>query len=143
VLFAQLRLLEMLAWTTYATLTYHFSFCFSDLHISKVPAAVSAIKSCGNGGTIIFSAGKTYAIRSTLDITGCVNCQIQIEGTLKLSDDTNFWNGKRAVVFINGVSRATITTVTGSGVVDGNGVPYWEGMISSKIFLNPTFKIYF
>jgi len=96
----------------------------------QVPAAVSAIKLCGNGGIIVFSAGKTYAIRSTLDITGCINCEIQIEGTLKLSDDTDFWNGKRAIIYINGISGATLTTTTGAGIVDGNGVPYWQGMLA-------------
>ncbi|KIJ40021.1 glycoside hydrolase family 28 protein [Sphaerobolus stellatus SS14] len=103
-----------------------------------VPAVVSAIKSCGNGGVIIFSAGKTYAIGSTLDITGCVNCQIQIEGTLKLSNDTGYWEGKRTVVYINGISGATITTTSGAGVFDGNGLPYWQVFNANSSYARPT-----
>jgi galacturan 1,4-alpha-galacturonidase len=39
--------------------------------VDDVPAIEAAFKSCGNGGIIVIPAGKTYAIRSTLDFTGC------------------------------------------------------------------------
>ncbi|KAK7062761.1 hypothetical protein VNI00_000250 [Paramarasmius palmivorus] len=91
-----------------------------------VPAIETAIKSCGSGGIIVLSAGKTYMIRSTLDFTGCAGCEIQIEGTLKLSDDTNFWNGVRAAILLTNVKGATIHSKTGTGVVDGNGL--WRSL---------------
>lgn len=69
-----------------------------------VPAIEAAFKSCGNGGIIIIPAGKTYAIRSTVDFTGCVNCDFQIEGTLKMSEDLTFWNGKQATFLISGIT---------------------------------------
>lgn len=95
--------------------------------VDDVPAIQAAIKSCGDGGVIVIPAGYTYQIRTTLDFTGCINCEVQIEGTLKLSSDTAFWNGVRAVMLLSNVKGATIHSKTGSGVVDGNGVPFWLG----------------
>jgi galacturan 1,4-alpha-galacturonidase len=90
-----------------------------------VPAIEAAIRSCGNGGIIVLSSGVTYQLRSTLNLTGCTGCEIQIEGTLKMSDDLDFWQGLRAAILIDGIKGATITTKTGHGIVDGNGVPFW------------------
>lgn len=98
--------------------------------VDDVPAIEAALKSCGNGGIIVLTAGKTYMIRSTLDFTGCVGCEVQIEGTLKLSDDTNFWNGVRAAILLTSVNGATIHSKTGTGLVDGNGVPFWTSKCS-------------
>lgn len=42
-----------------------------DAGTDDVPAIEAAFKSCGNGGIIVIPVGKTYAIRSTLDFTGC------------------------------------------------------------------------
>ncbi|ESK92759.1 extracellular exo-polygalacturonase [Moniliophthora roreri MCA 2997] len=103
-----------------------------------VPAIENAIKSCGNGGIVVLSAGKTYMIRSTLDFTGCSGCEVQIEGTLKLSDDTNFWNGVRAAILLTNLNGATVHSKTGSGVVDGNGVPFWQKFASDSSFKRPT-----
>ncbi|EEB98324.1 hypothetical protein MPER_02191 [Moniliophthora perniciosa FA553] len=77
-------------------------------------------------------------IRSTLDCTGCSGCEVQIEGTLKLSDDTNFWNGVRAAILLTNLNGATVHSKTGSGVVDGNGVPFWQKFASDNTFKRPT-----
>ena len=60
--------------------------------VSDVPAIKAAFASCGNGGIIQFSAGKTYAINELLKIQGCNGCEVQLEGTLKLKDDITLWN---------------------------------------------------
>ncbi|KAJ6531703.1 glycoside hydrolase family 28 protein [Mycena sp. CBHHK59/15] len=103
-----------------------------------VPTIEAAFRSCGNGGIIVIPAGKTYAIRSTLDFTGCVNCDFQIEGTLKMSEDLTFWNGKSAVISISGIKGAKMHSVTGSGLVDGNGVPYWIEFAANSSYARPT-----
>ncbi|KAK7048663.1 extracellular exo-polygalacturonase [Favolaschia claudopus] len=103
-----------------------------------VPAIQAAFKSCGNGGTIVIPAGKTYAIRSTLSFAGCVNCDFQVEGTLKMSEDLTFWNGKQAVILISGVTGARMRSVTGTGLVDGNGVPYWIQFAADSSYRRPT-----
>lgn len=91
-----------------------------------VPAIKAAIASCSTG-TVVLSAGVTYALRSTLDLSECSGCTIAIEGTLKLSDDLDYWEGKQAAILVNGVTGATITSQTSTGLVDGNGVPFWTG----------------
>ncbi|KAF7323721.1 Extracellular exo-polygalacturonase [Mycena kentingensis (nom. inval.)] len=106
--------------------------------IDDVPAIAAAIKSCGNNGIIVIPAGVTYAIRSVLSFAGCVNCDFQVEGTLKLSDDTTFWNGKRTVYDITGIAGLHMHSVTGTGLIDGNGVPYWTLFGQNSSFARPT-----
>jgi galacturan 1,4-alpha-galacturonidase len=53
---------------------------------SDIPALNDAISSCGSGGTIVLSEGKTYALNSVWNIGSCKSCEIQIEGiTLELT----------------------------------------------------------
>ncbi|THU81731.1 glycoside hydrolase family 28 protein [Dendrothele bispora CBS 962.96] len=106
--------------------------------VDDVPAIAAAIQSCGNGGIIVLSAGTTYALRSTLDFKGCVNCEMQIEGILKLSDDTDFWNGVGSAMLLSDINGARIHSVTGSGLIDGNGVPFWQRFNSDSTFRRPT-----
>jgi galacturan 1,4-alpha-galacturonidase len=89
--------------------------------IDDVPAIVAAIQSCGNGGTIVLPAGSTYYANSILDFAGCTGCQFQIEGLLKFASDTDYWEGKSGMITLSDISGVKITSVTGSGVIDGNG----------------------
>lgn len=86
-----------------------------------VPAIVEAISSCGNGGTIVIPEGSTYHLNTVLDLDGCSGCEFQIEGTLQFSDDTGFWNGETAMINVKDVEGLTMHSLTGSGVIDGNG----------------------
>ncbi|CZR66596.1 probable polygalacturonase 1 precursor [Phialocephala subalpina] len=103
-----------------------------------VPAIESAIASCGNGGTIVIPAGKTYAIRSTLSFAGCTNCDFQIEGTLKASDDLTYWEGKKAIFLVSDITTAKIRSVTGTGLVDGNGQAAWDYFATNTSYARPT-----
>jgi galacturan 1,4-alpha-galacturonidase len=102
-----------------------------------VPAIEAAFKSCGAGSTIVIPAGKTYMIRSTLDFTGCSNCDFQVEGTLKASDDTTFWNGVGAIISVSGITGARIRSVTGAGVIDGNGQASYDKFASDSSYKRP------
>ncbi|KAF7291860.1 Extracellular exo-polygalacturonase [Mycena indigotica] len=106
--------------------------------VDDVPAIDAAIKTCGNGGIIVIPIGVTYSIRSVLSFTGCVNCDFQIEGTMKLSDNTTFWNGKKTVYDIASVTGLHMHSVTGTGLIDGNGVPYWTLFAEDSSFARPT-----
>ncbi len=86
-----------------------------------VPAIVEAISSCGNGGTIVIPEGSTYHLNTVLDLDGCAGCEFQIEGTLLFSDDTDYWNGETAMINVKDVEGLTMHSLTGSGVIDGNG----------------------
>ncbi|KAF1999965.1 glycoside hydrolase family 28 protein [Amniculicola lignicola CBS 123094] len=106
-----------------------------------VPAITAAIKSCGGGGIIQIPSGKTYMIRSVLDFAGCVNCDFQVEGTIKVSDDTTFWNGKTAIISISAISGAQLRSLTGSGLLDGNGQAAWDLFATDSTFKRPTFVL--
>ena len=105
--------------------------------IDDVPAISKALVKCGNGGTIIIPAGKTFMIRSPLYFTNCTGCDFQIEGTLKVSDDLNYWEGRNAFFLLSNVTRATFHSLTGSGLIDGSGQKYWDYFASNSTYRRP------
>lgn len=86
-----------------------------------VPAITSAIASCGAGGTIVIPSGTTYYLNSVLDFAGCANCDFQVEGLLKFSSSTDYWEGRTAMINVKSIDGIKIRSLTGSGVIDGNG----------------------
>ncbi|KAH8653103.1 endo-xylogalacturonan hydrolase A [Tricladium varicosporioides] len=105
------------------------------------PSIAAAISSCGNGGTIVIPAGKTYAINTYLEFTGCSNCDFQIEGTLKASNNLTYWNGKSAMISVSGITNAKIRSLTGTGVIDGNGQAAWDKFASDNTLKRPTVMV--
>ncbi|KAK6346688.1 hypothetical protein TWF696_006806 [Orbilia brochopaga] len=105
---------------------------------NDAPAIVSAIASCGNGGTIVIPAGVTYLLKDSINFTGCANCDLQIEGTLKANSDTNLWNGKRAFLQVSKITGIKIRSVTGSGVIDGNGQNSYDRFATDTSFSRPS-----
>ncbi|KAH9219146.1 putative endo-xylogalacturonan hydrolase A [Leptodontidium sp. 2 PMI_412] len=102
------------------------------------PAIAAAIKSCGAGGTIVLPAGKTYNMKTMLDFTGCVNCDFQIEGLLKASGDTTLWDGIRAMIYVGKIAGVKIRSLTGTGVIDGNGQNSYDRYATDTGFSRPT-----
>jgi polygalacturonase len=102
------------------------------------PAIASAIASCGDGGTIVIPSGTTYSIRSTLEFTGCSGCKLQLEGTLKASDDYEYWSDYKAIILISGITGATITSTTGAGIIDGNGQDAYDAFAADSSLSRPT-----
>ena len=86
-----------------------------------VPAITSAIASCGKGGTIVIPSGTTYYLNSVLDFAGCVDCDFQVEGLLKFSSSTKYWEGRTAMMNLENIKGIKIQSLTGSGIIDGNG----------------------
>lgn len=102
------------------------------------PAITEALASCGNGGIILIPAGKTYSIRTTLSFAGCKNCDFQIEGTLKASDDLDYWEGKRSIFQIESITGAKIHSLTGTGSIDGNGQAAYDRFATDSSYARPT-----
>lgn len=109
-----------------------------DAGTDDVPAIVAAIASCGNGGTIVIPAGKTYAIRSVMSFAGCVGCDFQIEGTLKVSNDLTYWDGRKAIFLMSAITSAKVRSVTGTGLVDGNGQAAYDYFATNTSYSRPT-----
>ncbi|KAF5379883.1 hypothetical protein D9757_007173 [Collybiopsis confluens] len=109
--------------------------------VDDVPSITQAIQSCGNGGIIVIPAGITFQIGTPLSFAGCKGCEFQIEGTLKLTNNLNSWAGQSSIVSLSGVQGATIRSVTGSGLLDGNGVPYWTEWIANPSYVRPKYLL--
>lgn len=88
--------------------------------IDDVPAITSAIASCSSG-TIVIPSGSTYYLNSVLDFAGCNGCDFQVEGLLKFSSSTSYWGGRTAMINVNNIKGLKIRSLTGKGVIDGNG----------------------
>ncbi|KAF2875588.1 pectin lyase fold/virulence factor [Massariosphaeria phaeospora] len=95
--------------------------------IDDSPAINEALRNCGNGGTIILSSTQIYTIRTPVDFSPCKNCDFQIEGTvLAASDQWDYWqNSANSFFTVANAHGVRIRSVTGKGVVDGNGVGFW------------------
>lgn len=102
-----------------------------------VPAIQSAISSCA-GGTIVLPADTTYYANSVLDLSGCAGCDLQIEGLLKFSSSTDYWEGRTAMIYLKDAEGATIRSVSGAGVIDGNGQNAWDLFASDSDYARPT-----
>ncbi|KKK16348.1 hypothetical protein ARAM_007085 [Aspergillus rambellii] len=106
--------------------------------IDDVPAITKAFASCGHGGTIIIPKGSTYHLNSVLDLGGCSNCDFQIEGLLKFTGSTSYWNGKYAMINIHKITGLKMRSLTGAGVVDGSGQDSWDLFASNSNYRRPT-----
>lgn len=51
---------------------------------------------------------------------------MELEGTLLVSDDTDYWSTQGAIISIESVTDASIISTTGQGVFDGNGQAAWD-----------------
>jgi galacturan 1,4-alpha-galacturonidase len=105
--------------------------------ISKddTPTIYAAIQKCGNGGTIVIPAGKTYYLNTALNFDGCKSCVFQLDGTLRASDDLTYWEGKTAILYLKNIPGLTIT---GTGVIDGNGQKAWDRFATDSSYKRPT-----
>ncbi|CAI7579858.1 unnamed protein product [Penicillium discolor] len=102
------------------------------------PAIAAAIAKCGKGGTIIIPAGKTYNLNSPLDFAGCAGCDFQLEGTLKFSSSTKVWKGQTAMINIKNIDGLKIRSLSGKGVIDGNGQASWDLFAEDSSYARPT-----
>ncbi|KAJ5560208.1 hypothetical protein N7513_002607 [Penicillium frequentans] len=103
-----------------------------------VPAIASALSTCGDGGVIVIPSGTTYYINSVLDFSSCSGCDFQIEGTLKFASDTDYWEGRTAMMYVKGVTGMTMRSLTGSGVINGNGQDAYDLFASNSSYQRPT-----
>ncbi|KOC10122.1 endo-xylogalacturonan hydrolase A [Aspergillus flavus AF70] len=103
-----------------------------------VPAIQEAITSCGDGGIIVIPADTTYYLNSVLDFKGCSNCDFQVEGLLQFTSSTDYWNGKTAMITVSDIDGLKLRSVTGSGVIDGNGQESWDKFAEDSSYKRPT-----
>lgn len=91
--------------------------------VDDSPAINAAIKSCGNGGTIILPQNNNYSLFSQLDFQDCRHCDFQLEGHLIFRPDQPYRN--ITSFNLTGVQGATIRSLTGKGGINGNSFAWW------------------
>lgn len=105
--------------------------------VDDTAAIQSAIAECSSG-TIVIPASTTYYVNSELSFDGCSGCTFQVEGLVKASDDTDYWDGKTAIFLAQDIDGLTVTSETGSGVFDGNGQASWDYFAENSDYARPT-----
>ena len=105
--------------------------------IDDVPAILKALSECGDRGIIIIPVNKTFMIRSPLDFGDCKGCEFQIEGTLKVSDDLEYWGNRIACFTLENVVGVTIHSITGLGLIDGSGQAFWDYHANHSSYQRP------
>ncbi|KAF1930471.1 glycoside hydrolase family 28 protein [Didymella exigua CBS 183.55] len=100
---------------------------------------LKAIKKCNNGGHVVFPKDKNYTIGTALDLTFLKHIDLDIQGTIKFTNDTDYWQ-KNAFyhTFQNATTFFQIggedVKVYGGGTLDGNG-QVWYDLYAKNIYI--------
>ncbi|KAF2002010.1 glycoside hydrolase family 28 protein [Amniculicola lignicola CBS 123094] len=100
---------------------------------------LEAIKKCNNGGRVVFSKKTTYVVATALDLTFLKHVDLDIQGTIKFSNDTDYWQ-KNAFkqIYQNATTffqlGGTDVNVYGGGTLDGNG-QVWYDLYAKDIYI--------
>ncbi|KAH9862737.1 Exopolygalacturonase [Plenodomus biglobosus] len=100
---------------------------------------LSAIKDCNNGGHVLFSKGSSYTIGTALDLTFLKHVDLDIQGTIKFTNDTDYWQKNS---FKHEFQNATTffqlggedVNIYGGGTLDGNG-QVWYDLYAKDIYI--------
>ena len=100
--------------------------------VDDTPSVLQAAELCGTNGTIIFT-NNTFHIGQVMNLTHLLNCDIEVHGTLKWSDNIPYWLSHSYSVTYAGLSTAWFLggiNVTfkgfGVGTLDGNGQAWYN-----------------
>ncbi|KAF7938605.1 uncharacterized protein EAE98_000943 [Botrytis deweyae] len=102
------------------------------------PAIMSALNECNNGGHVIFSKGVTYLVGTAMDWTFLKHIDLDIQGEILFSDDTDYWQANAfPFVFQNVTSFFKLggedVFMYGGGTLNGNG-QVWYDLYAKDIY---------
>ncbi|CBF78078.1 hypothetical protein AN8761.2 [Aspergillus nidulans FGSC A4] len=103
---------------------------------------LSALKSCNNGGKVVFAEEKEYTIGTALDLTFLKHVDLEILGRIQFTNDTDYW---QANSFKHTFQNATTffqlggedVNVYGGGTLDGNGQIWYDLYAEDPLILRP------
>lgn len=101
-------------------------------------AFLSGLERANHGGTLHLPAGQTFVIGRPLDLTFLDDVQVRLDGEVRFTDDTAYWQGaaythpfQDTIMFWKwGGNRVRIY---GDGVLDGNGQRWWDEFAGHQI----------
>ncbi|KAI9728290.1 MAG: hypothetical protein M1834_007692 [Cirrosporium novae-zelandiae] len=103
---------------------------------------LQAINECNPNGHVVFSAENTYTIGTALDLTNLTHVDLDIQGYIKFTNDTDYW---QANGFYQTFQNATTffqlggedVNVYGGGTLDGNGQIWYDLYAEDEYILRP------
>ncbi|KAF3935423.1 Exopolygalacturonase [Dactylellina cionopaga] len=108
------------------------------------PQILAAAHKCNNGGTLAF-LDDLYTIGTPLDLTFLKHVDFDIQGTIKFTDDIDFWIRNQFEYYYQNISsfwqiggEDVNLFGSGKGVIDGNGQKWYDLFDTQK--LNTTFR---
>ncbi|RDW82695.1 exopolygalacturonase [Coleophoma cylindrospora] len=99
---------------------------------------LDALHSCNNGGHVVFSEGTEYIIGTALDLTFLNHIDLDIQGYIQFTNDTDYWQANSfKFIFQNVTSFFKLggndVNIYGGGTLDGNG-QVWYDLYASNIY---------
>ena len=111
----------------------------NDLVTDDSPYILEALHECNNGGHVLFPNGTTYIIGTALDLTFLSHVDIDIQGYIQFTNDTDYWQAHAFKQIFQNVTTffqlgGEDVNVYGGGTLDGNG-QVWYDLYASKIYI--------
>ncbi|USP76283.1 polygalacturonase precursor [Curvularia clavata] len=103
---------------------------------------LKAVKQCNNGGHVVFPKGQQFTIGTALDLTFLNSIDLDIQGTIKFTNDTDYWQANSfKQVFQNATTFFQIggkdINIYGGGTLDGNGQAWYDLYAKDIYILRP------
>ena len=101
-----------------------------------------ALQDANDGGTVFLAPGETYIIGKPLDLTFLNNVHVRLDGEIKFTNDTPYWQAKafrhpfqNSIMFWKWGGKNV--RIFGDGVINGNGQRWWNEFSGLEI-LDPS-----
>ncbi|KAJ5754171.1 uncharacterized protein N7511_008324 [Penicillium nucicola] len=103
---------------------------------------LSALHKCNNGGKVIFDAEKTYTIGKALDMTFLKHVDLEIQGHVQFTNDTDYWQANAfKQIYQNATTFFQLggedVNMYGDGTLDGNGQVWYDLYAENALILRP------
>jgi galacturan 1,4-alpha-galacturonidase len=98
----------------------------------------SALEQANHGGTLYLPAGQTFVIGRPLDLTFLDDVQVRLDGEIRFTDDTAYWQG---AAYAHPFQNTTMfwkwsgsrVRIFGEGTLNGNGQRWWNEFAGNQI----------
>ncbi|KAL7952127.1 glycoside hydrolase family 28 protein [Trichoderma barbatum] len=125
--------------------TCYVTSCHRSNHHSKhddAPEILKAFKKCNRGGIVILN--EEYTIASPLDLTFLEAVDVAITGTIKFTNDIDFWvknsfkyDFQNSSAFWRFGGKDVNIYGGGQGLIDGNGQAWYDAFAAEPTLLRP------
>lgn len=103
-----------------------------------------ALQRANHGGTLYLPANETFIIGQPLDLTFLDDVQVHLDGEIKFTDDTPYW---QSVAFTHPFQKTVMfwkwggknIKIYGKGTLNGNGQRWWKYASSPRPCLSQGF----